>query len=239
MAMLCLAILLKPGEVLSQPLTDSTVNFYTLSAYYDHYYDSLIQVRGSENMKGTGYTDYLRWKWFYTGRHGANGDLTEIYHAIQDYQENYQAPLNLIDESDWKYAGPFSIPPGLNGAPSNGTGKGMMLSIWVDPGSHSLIYAGSHHGGLWKTIDGGLNWRPLNDQNYDIHGVNSIAVDPTDYNTIYITCNSSLGSFSNYSTGLFKSIDGGLCFSNYPMKKMEDDSGLLKTFNKPIAADLF
>ena len=50
LAFLCLAIWVKPREVLSQPLTDSTVNFYTLSAYYNHYYDSLIQLRGAENM---------------------------------------------------------------------------------------------------------------------------------------------------------------------------------------------
>ena len=59
LTLLGLVTFLKPIVAFSQPLTDSTVNFFTLSAYYDHYYDSLIQHRGVENMKGTGYTDYL------------------------------------------------------------------------------------------------------------------------------------------------------------------------------------
>jgi hypothetical protein len=216
LALLCLFALVRPTVALSQPLTDSTVNFFTLSAYYDHFYDSLIQVRGLENMKGSGYTDYLRWKWFYTGRHGTGGNLNEVWESIQDYKENFQAPLESTDESDWKYAGPFEIPRGHGGISRKETGKGMILSLWVSGGNHSLIYAGSHHGGLWKTEDGGKNWYPLNDQDSEIHGVNSIAVDPSDYNTLYITSNSSLGSFSNYSTGLFKSTDGGISWDRLP-----------------------
>jgi hypothetical protein len=69
---------------------------------------------------------------------------------------------------------------------------------------------GSHHGGLWKTTDGGQNWFPLHDLDSLIHGVNSIAVDPEDFNKIYITCNSSVGgSYDTYSAGVFKSEDGG------------------------------
>ena len=199
---------LNPMVVFSQPLTDSTVNFHTLSAYYDHYYDSLIQVRGVENMKGTGYTDYLRWKWFYTGRHGADGNLNEVWESIQDYQENFQAPLEYTDESDWKYAGPFEIPRGHGGISRKETGKGMILSLWVSGGNHSLMYAGSHHGGLWKTSDGGSNWFPLHDNDARIHGVNSIAVDPNDNDIVYITGNTSLGGFRNHSVGYIISLSG-------------------------------
>jgi hypothetical protein len=76
-----------------------------------------------------------------------------------------------------------------------------------------LIYAGSHHGGLWKTTDAGINWFPMHDNDARIHGVNSIAVDPDDNNIVYITCNNSLSTFSDYSSGLFKSTDGGLSWT--------------------------
>jgi hypothetical protein len=85
MAFMCLMSWIKPDAALSQPLTDSTVNYYTLSAYYDQYYDSLIQLRGAENMQGTGYKDYLRWKWFYSTRNGVNGDLGAMWETMQDY----------------------------------------------------------------------------------------------------------------------------------------------------------
>ena len=178
LVLLCNFALLKPMAVLSQPLTDSTANFFSISSFYDQYYDSLMQLRGADSMKGTGYKDYLRWKWFYTPRHGVNGDLGGIWEGINDYYENFDAPENYNDISDWQFTGPYGIPKGHDNAPSGSTGKGMMLSLWVSGGDHSLIYAGSHHGGLWKTTDGGENWFPLHDNDARIFGVNSIAVDP-------------------------------------------------------------
>ncbi len=210
MTIICLLSLFKPSLVISQPLTDSTVNYFTLTDYYDHYYDSLIQLRGSDSMQGTGYKDYLRWKWFYYSRHGVNGELGEIWNAVRDYHANAQGPQGYIDNSDWQFMGPYGIPLGHGGDSRDGTGKGMMLSIWVSGGDHSLIYAGSHHGGLWKTEDGGENWYPLHDDDARIHGVNSIAVDPEYNDIVYITCNNSLSSFSDYSSGLFKSSNGGI-----------------------------
>jgi hypothetical protein len=230
LAFICLAFCVKPREVLSQHLTDSTVNFYTLSAYYDHYYDSLIQRRGAGNIRGTGYTDYLRWKWFYTSRHGVDGDLGAMWQSMAVYYNNLQEPENYTDESYWKFIGPNGIPLKHNGEPSQATGKGMMLSLWVSGGDHSLIYAGSHHGGLWKTTDGGESWSPLNDNDNRIHGVNSLAVDPTNTDVLYISCGSAIGSLLGYSEGLFKSSDGGLSWNqlvlpvNYPVSdwKLEE-----------------
>jgi len=182
LALQCLFTLVNPTVALSQPLTDSTVNFFTLTNYYDHYYDSLIQLRGAENMRGTGFKDYLRWKWFYTSRHGVDGNLGEMWESIADYYNNFQQPENYTDESDWQFIGPFGIPPAYGEGTTSATGKGMMLSIWVGDDDHSLIYAGSHHSGLWKTTDGGENWYPLHDNDTRIHGVNSIAVNPLNRN---------------------------------------------------------
>ena len=197
-------------RVTAQFQMDSTGNFFTMTAYYDAFYDSLILERGIENMRGTGYKDYLRWKWFYSYRHGVNGELSSVIEGIWDYYENYQYPEGYTDYPDWEFSGPLGIPLKHNNAASFITGKGMMLSLWVSDGDHSLIYAGSHHGGLWKTTDGGDNWYPMNDEDPRIHGVNSIAVDPDDHQTIYFTGNNSLGDFSKYTAGLFKSTDGGV-----------------------------
>jgi hypothetical protein len=223
LALLCLVFSVRPTKTLSQPLTDSTVNFFTLSAYYDDYYDSLIHLRGIENMQGTDYKDYLRWKWFYTSRHGVNGDLGAIWEGILDYHENFDTPEGYTDESDWKFIGPKGFPLMHNDQPSGGTGKGMILSIWVSGGDHSLIYAGSHHGGLWKTTNGGNSWLPLNDNDPRIHGVNSIAVNPSNPEILYISCGSKIGNLLGYEEGLFKSTDGGLSWDqlilpvNYPV----------------------
>lgn len=213
LVILCVAGWVKPIGVYSQSLPDSTINFYSLSSYYDHYYDSLIQLRGSQNMQGTGYKDYLRWKWFYTTRSGVGGSLGEVWETISNYYNNFTSPSNYEDQSDWSFIGPRGFPARRDPNQNMATGKGMMLSLWVSDGDHSLIYAGSHHGGLWKTADGGNSWIPLNDLNPQIHGVQSLAVDPTNTNTVYISCGSAFGDVFSYSEGLFKSSDGGLSWN--------------------------
>lgn len=199
---LIVEIIIPQVKVNAQPLTDSTVNYFTLTDYYDNYFDSLIQLRGLENMQGTGYKDYLRWKWFYNGRHGEDGEIGAVWDSINSYFQNMEVPENYTDLSDWQFTGPYGFPLGYNGT-SSITGKGMALSLWVSPGQHQLMYVGSHHGGLWKTTDGGQNWYPLHDNDSQIHGVNSIAVDPEDFDKIYITCNSTVGgSYDTYSAGV-------------------------------------
>jgi hypothetical protein len=206
--LLVLVLIFSPKWGFNQSSPDTLNDYYSITAYYDHYYDSLIQIRGIENMKGTGYKDYIRWKWFYSTRHGVDGNLSIIWEVTDNYYENSQMPEGYVDESSWEFFGPYGFPVESNGN-SKITGKGMALCIWVSEGNHSLIYTGSHHGGLWKTTDGGENWFPLNDNHNRIKGISSLAVNSQNNDIIYITCNNSLGEFSNYSEGLFKSIDAG------------------------------
>ena len=195
-------------EVLGQFFSDSTTNYFTITAYYDAFYDSVIQSRGIENMQGTGYKDYLRWKRFYCTRHDGDGDISSIWQGITDYYEN-ENPSYVSDNSDWKFIGPLGIPLGPNHINRGQTGKGMMISIWVDPQDANHILAGGHHGGLWKTQDKGQNWFPLMDNEPRLHGINSIAVDPRNKNIIYVTGTNTMSEVSSYSAGLFKSSDGG------------------------------
>jgi hypothetical protein len=86
LSMWLIIVIIAPQVIVNaQPLTDSTVNYFTLTAYYDNYFDSLMQVRGVENMNGTGYKDYLRWKWLYNGRHGEDGELGAVWDSINSY----------------------------------------------------------------------------------------------------------------------------------------------------------
>jgi photosystem II stability/assembly factor-like uncharacterized protein len=41
--------------------------------------------------------------------------------------------------------------------------SGRITSIAIDPHDTNIIYIGAAQGGIWKSIDGGLNWRPKSD----------------------------------------------------------------------------
>ncbi|HEV2112552.1 MAG TPA: hypothetical protein VGR50_00300, partial [Terriglobales bacterium] len=80
-----------------------------------------------------------------------------------------------IDESlykgmKWRLIGPFR--------------GGRALAVTGIPGEPENYYFGSVAGGVWKTVDGGVNWIPLFDKQ-PIASVGAIAVSDSDHNVIY------------------------------------------------------
>ncbi len=84
-----------------------------------------------------------------------------------------------------------------------------VTSVTGVPGDRFTYYAGAASGGLWKTEDGGVNWRPVFDEQ-PVHSVGEVEVAPSDPNIVwagtgepFIRSNVSIGN------GVWKSTDGG------------------------------
>ena len=78
-------------------------------------------------------------------------------------------------------------------------------------GQPDVYYFGSAAGGVWKTTDGGLNWKPLTDKTKDMSpSIGAIAVSESDPNIIYVGTGEACirGNIVN-GNGVYKSIDGG------------------------------
>ena len=82
--------------------------------------------------------------------------------------------------------------------------------VAIAPSNSSVVYASledsSTGGGASKSTDGGLHWRPLS-QGLTGYFVETLAVDPTNPNTLYIATENLVGS--TLPVGLEKSMDGG------------------------------
>jgi photosystem II stability/assembly factor-like uncharacterized protein len=77
------------------------------------------------------------------------------------------------------------------------------------PNDPMTYYVGAASGGVWKTIDGGLNWSPIFD-NQEVHSIGAISVAPSDPMTVYVgTGESSIRSNVSIGNGVYKSEDGG------------------------------
>jgi photosystem II stability/assembly factor-like uncharacterized protein len=83
------------------------------------------------------------------------------------------------------------------------------LAVAGVPGNRNVYYAGAATGGIWKTEDAGLKWRPVFDDQ-DVHAVGALAVSESDPNIVwagtgetFIRANVSIG------IGVFKSTDAG------------------------------
>src|SRR5438128_2575248 len=123
------------------------------------------------------------------------------------------APLatDFPGPSAWTSIGPqpINVAPGVfpfNGSPSN---SGRVAALAVDPRNPDVAFLGAAAGGVWKTIDGGVTWTPLTDQQPSL-STGSIAIDPTNSNIIYVGTGEQNFSGDSYSgAGVLKSTDGG------------------------------
>ena len=111
----------------------------------------------------------------------------------------------------WKPIGPSGITAGTS------TWNGRIDSIAINPNNPNVIYIGATDGGIWKTIDAGVNWTPLTDHQpmLAIGEPGAIAIDPNNTNTLYVGTSSFLkvtgaqGTQLNTTIGVLKSTDGG------------------------------
>jgi len=62
-----------------------------------------------------------------------------------------------------------------------------VLAVSGVVGQDNNYYFGGVAGGVWKTTDGGLNWRPLFDKQKDASpSIGALAVAESDPNVIYV-----------------------------------------------------
>jgi photosystem II stability/assembly factor-like uncharacterized protein len=123
----------------------------------------------------------------------------EVYRTDQSFSRSVETNNN------WSVAGNTKLP--LPNGYASYPGMGRVNAIAVDPNDSNIIYAGAAAGGVWKTIDGGVNWEPKSDFLAGL-GVTDIIIDPSNSDIIYYaTGDVDAGDIS--SIGLYRSFDGG------------------------------
>ena len=65
-------------------------------------------------------------------------------------------------------------------------------------------------GGLWKTIDGGLNWKPVTDGQINCSSVGAVGVSESNPDIVYIgTGETEFRGNIMQGDGVYKTVDGG------------------------------
>jgi len=167
-----------------------------------------------KDARGSGYKPFKRWEnhWKnYINEDGYLPSSTELWNTWLTKKSQIKAQNNLrnrqTDVSNWISLGPTDF---ANQATSTAN-IGRINSIIVDPNNPNIYYAGAPAGGIWKSIDAGLNWTPLIDELPQI-GVSGIAIDYNDPNIIYIATGDD-DAGDSFSVGVWKSVDGGTTWS--------------------------
>lgn len=83
----------------------------------------------------------------------------------------------------------------------------------------NTFYFGATGGGVWKTTDGGSNWKNISDKYYG-SSIGAVGVSPSDENVIYVGEgeNTMRGNVSEGLGGMWRSEDGGKSWTNIGLK---------------------
>ena len=77
------------------------------------------------------------------------------------------------------------------------------------PGDPNVYYAGAASGGVFKTTDGGIHWRPVSDS-LDVSSIGSLAIASSDPNIVWAgTGETFIRSNISIGNGIYKSTDAG------------------------------
>lgn len=120
-----------------------------------------------------------------------------------DHADSYDT--SLLKNVNYRLLGPF-----------RGGRSAAVAGSYVNK---NTFYFGSTGGGVWKSIDGGSNWKNISDK-YFGSTIGSIAVAPSDDNILYVGEgeNTMRGNVSDGLGGMWRSDDGGKIWRNLGMK---------------------
>jgi len=144
-------------------------------------------------------------------------EYNDFFFSIRNYPhkspdlEAYLTQINAIKKAknktlhkqadDWRLEGPKNL-------------GGRINTLAIHPSNPNIMYAGAAKGGIFKTINGGLNWQPIFDEQ-NLISISKIVFDPNNPNILYAgTGDVNISAFPSVGDGLYKSTNAGLTWEN-------------------------
>ena len=94
------------------------------------------------------------------------------------------------------------------------------------PGDPNVVYVASASGGLWKTTNGGVTWKPIFERQGTI-SIGDIALAPGNPDVVWVgTGESAVRNSVSFGDGVYKSTDGGKTWQHMGLKETERISAI-------------
>lgn len=115
----------------------------------------------------------------------------------QERQTSNTSDSDPFKATQWRLIGPFR--------------GGRSTAVTGVASQPRVYYFGATGGGVWKTIDGGINWAPISDNSvFGTGSVGAIGLSDSDPNTIYVGMGESpIRGNVSHGDGVYKSTDAG------------------------------
>lgn len=99
--------------------------------------------------------------------------------------------------------------------------SGRFVDFAVVPQSPTVFYAATASGGLWKTINNGISFTPIF-ENERVISIGDVAVAESDSSIVWVGTGEANNSRSSYwGDGAYKSTDGGKTWSNMGLRESQ------------------
>lgn len=119
-----------------------------------------------------------------------------------------------FDNLEWRPIGPVNM-------------SGRVADVEGVPGNPNIVYVGSASGGVWKTVDGGLNFEPIFDDQ-PIASIGDLALAPTNPGVVYVGSGEANARNSvSFGNGVYKSTDGGKSWNHLGLEDTRHISRVL------------
>jgi photosystem II stability/assembly factor-like uncharacterized protein len=118
--------------------------------------------------------------------------------------------------------------------PAGMSGRVACVDVVVD--NPKTIYVGTATGGIWKSIDGGVTWKPIFDDQ-STSSIGDLTIDPINPEIVWVgTGEANPRNSVGVGRGIFKTIDGGETWKFLGLEKTEKISRLIIDPNNPQVA---
>jgi photosystem II stability/assembly factor-like uncharacterized protein len=105
--------------------------------------------------------------------------------------------------------------------------SGRVACVDVVVASPKIIYVGAATGGIWKSVDGGVTWKPIFDDQ-STSSIGDITIDQTNPEIVWVgTGEANPRNSAGVGRGVFKTLDGGEHWEFLGLEKTERISRLL------------
>ena len=165
---------------------------FAQTTYTDILIENSVYSEAPESIQQT--KPFIRQRWFFEQRAYPNNFIPENAYANAMDQRDAMRIQNAdrMPNINWVSLGPT---PGYYFNYGNISSR--VVTGAFHPTNPSTIYIGPANGGVWKSIDNGINWVPLTDDQPSM-SMGAIAIDPTNPNIVYAGTGEATYSGASY-----------------------------------------
>ena len=99
--------------------------------------------------------------------------------------------------------------------------SGRVAAVASVPGQPDLVYVGAATGGLWKSVNGGVNWQPVVDDQ-PVAAIGAVALSPDSPEVVWVgTGEGNPRNSASVGDGVYRSLDGGKTWQHLGLEKTE------------------